>query len=120
AHPVPQALGQVVGEELPAPEADAVGRVPDQRSARLDVARAGLPERAGEGDQLVGLHRVVLGAVELLAQDRSVELEAHGDATTLGDRRRRRTRSTGAISTRLVRSGVPLGETECDALYQIL
>jgi hypothetical protein len=53
--------------------------VSDERSARLDVARARLSERAREGDQLVGRNRGMLRPVELLTQDRSIEFETHRD-----------------------------------------
>jgi hypothetical protein len=52
----------------------------DQRRARLDVAGAVLTQRAGEREQLVRRHRLVLGAVELLAQYAGIELECHRGA----------------------------------------
>src|SRR5262249_33401565 len=77
AHPEPESGRQILGKELPPPEAHAVGRVADQVWTRLDVARRGLAERAREGDELVGAHRLVLGTIELLAENRAVELERH-------------------------------------------
>src|SRR5262245_40534789 len=77
AHAEAEPRGQVLREELPSPEPHAVGRMTDEVRTRLDVARGRLAEGSREGDELVCVHRLVLGAVELLAEDRGVELEGH-------------------------------------------
>src|SRR5439155_196772 len=75
-------LRDALGVEPVALVADAEGGVTDQARARLGVLGTGLAERTGEGDQLLGRDRPVAGVVELLAEDRRVDLERH--APTLG------------------------------------
>src|SRR5207237_1871564 len=68
-------LRDALGVEPVALVADAEGGVTDQARARLGVLGTGIAERTGEGDQLLGRDRPVAGVVELLAEDRRVDLE---------------------------------------------